>query len=187
VFILNTLGLYVIVNVNVCTGVSTSIPVQAYRSICACTVSRPSQKGFSKACLHFRCRVKYTFYVNCYSAYLLASSKIRVSRSPSQWPSGLRRGSAADRLVGLRNRIPPGTWMFVLCVVSKDKKAKCRQSRQRHKYGWSKNRVQENTMKIPPGSLMSLLIVVDYQVEVSVRADHSSRGVLSRVLSWCVI
>jgi hypothetical protein len=26
----------------------------------------------------------------------------------SQWPSGLRRGSAADRLLGLRVRIPPG-------------------------------------------------------------------------------
>ena len=26
----------------------------------------------------------------------------------SQWPSGLRRGSAAARLLGLRVRIPPG-------------------------------------------------------------------------------
>ena len=38
-----------------------------------------------------------------------------------RWPSGLRLGSAADRLLGLRVRIPPGAWMFVLCVVSKDK------------------------------------------------------------------
>ena len=29
--------------------------------------------------------------------------------------------SAADRLLGLRVRIPPGAPMFVLCVVSKDK------------------------------------------------------------------
>jgi hypothetical protein len=29
----------------------------------------------------------------------------------------LRRGSAADRLLGLRVRIPPGAWMFVLSVV----------------------------------------------------------------------
>ena len=31
-----------------------------------------------------------------------------------QWPSGQRRGFAADRLMGLRVRIPPGAWMFVL-------------------------------------------------------------------------
>ena len=33
----------------------------------------------------------------------------------SQWPSGLRRGSAADRLLELRVRIPPGVWMSVCC------------------------------------------------------------------------
>ena len=32
-----------------------------------------------------------------------------------QWPSGLRRGSAAARLLVLRIRIPPGAWMFVSC------------------------------------------------------------------------
>ena len=37
--------------------------------------------------------------------------------SPSEWPRGLRRGSAAARLLGLRVRIPPGAWMFVCCVV----------------------------------------------------------------------
>ena len=35
----------------------------------------------------------------------------------SQWPNRLRRGSAADRLLGLRFQIPPGAWMFVLCVL----------------------------------------------------------------------
>ena len=35
-------------------------------------------------------------------------------------------GFAADRLLGLRVRIPHGACTFVLCVVSKDKKAKCR-------------------------------------------------------------
>ena len=34
----------------------------------------------------------------------------------SQWPSGLRRVSAAARLLGLRVRIPSGVWMFV-CVA----------------------------------------------------------------------
>ena len=35
----------------------------------------------------------------------------------SQWPRGLRRRSAAARLLGLRVRIPPVAWMFV-CLVS---------------------------------------------------------------------
>ena len=33
----------------------------------------------------------------------------------SQWPRGLRRGSAAARLLRLWVRIPPGTWMCVCC------------------------------------------------------------------------
>jgi hypothetical protein len=33
----------------------------------------------------------------------------------SHWPRGLRRGSAAALLLGLRVRIPPGSWMFVSC------------------------------------------------------------------------
>ena len=46
-----------------------------------------------------------------------------ISTSRSQWPSGLRRGSASHRLLRLRVRIPPGAWMFVLCELhSKDKR-----------------------------------------------------------------
>ena len=33
----------------------------------------------------------------------------------THWPSGLRRGSAAARLLRLLARIPLGTWMFVSC------------------------------------------------------------------------
>ena len=33
----------------------------------------------------------------------------------SQWPSGLRRGSAAARLLRLWVQIPPGAWMPVSC------------------------------------------------------------------------
>jgi hypothetical protein len=35
----------------------------------------------------------------------------------SQWPCGLRRGSTAARLLGLRVRIPPTAWMSVVSVV----------------------------------------------------------------------
>ena len=33
-----------------------------------------------------------------------------------QWPRGLRRGSAASHLLGLRVRTPPAAWMSVSCV-----------------------------------------------------------------------
>jgi len=36
-----------------------------------------------------------------------------LSASPSQWPRGLRHGSAATHLLGLRVRIPQEAWMFV--------------------------------------------------------------------------
>jgi hypothetical protein len=34
-----------------------------------------------------------------------------IIMSRSQWPRGLKRGSAAVRLLGMRDRIPPGAWM----------------------------------------------------------------------------
>ena len=39
----------------------------------------------------------------------------QVISSISRWSHGLRRGSAAARLLGLRVRIPPGSWMSVPC------------------------------------------------------------------------
>ena len=38
-----------------------------------------------------------------------------ISLCRSQWPRGLRRGSTAGRLLGLRVRIPLWTWMSVCC------------------------------------------------------------------------
>jgi hypothetical protein len=40
-----------------------------------------------------------------------------ADNSRSQWPHGLRRRSAAVRLMRLFVRIPPGAWMYVVCVV----------------------------------------------------------------------
>ena len=39
-------------------------------------------------------------------------------QSRSQWPPGLRRRSAAARLLRLWVRIPPEAWMIVCCVLS---------------------------------------------------------------------
>ena len=35
----------------------------------------------------------------------------------SQWPCGLRSVSAAARLLGFGDRIPPEAWMSVSCVL----------------------------------------------------------------------
>jgi hypothetical protein len=40
---------------------------------------------------------------------------VMSSRSRSPCPHGLRRGSAAASLLGLRDRIPPVAWMSVCC------------------------------------------------------------------------
>jgi len=42
---------------------------------------------------------------------LTIKSLPELNKGGSQWPRGLRRTSAAARLLGLRVRIPPGTWM----------------------------------------------------------------------------
>jgi len=40
---------------------------------------------------------------------------IRVMTGRSLWPCGLRRWSAAARLLGLQVRLPPGAFMSVCC------------------------------------------------------------------------
>jgi hypothetical protein len=51
---------------------------------------------------------------------ILLTSKLNLNVmkklvSRSQWPRGLRRGSAAVRLMGLGVRIPLGAWISVSC------------------------------------------------------------------------
>jgi len=54
---------------------------------------------------------------HCWSKLKDAGVKLVLNIVPSrsQWPRGLKRGSAAARFLGLRVRIQPGTWMFVPC------------------------------------------------------------------------
>ena len=62
---------------------------------------------------------KYTcnYYCNYYCHYqiTLKTECVTGMVGRSQWPSGLRRMSTADRLLGLPVRILPGSWMFVCC------------------------------------------------------------------------
>ena len=52
-------------------------------------------------------------FVSC--RYDMTLSGLWFLQSRCQWPHGLRRGSAAARLLGLRVWIPPGKWMSVFC------------------------------------------------------------------------
>jgi hypothetical protein len=52
---------------------------------------------------------------SCYSEYNFIF--VVFNKRRCQWPRGLRRGSAAVRLLGLRVRIQPGPWMSVVSVV----------------------------------------------------------------------
>jgi hypothetical protein len=49
------------------------------------------------------------------SKYPKQLSSTNIFPCRSQWPRGLRRGSAAARLLGLWVRIPPESWTFVPC------------------------------------------------------------------------
>ena len=48
---------------------------------------------------------------------LIHEKNIHIAGCRSQWPRGLRRGSAPAHLLGLWVRIPPGAWMTVVSVV----------------------------------------------------------------------
>jgi len=56
---------------------------------------------------------KCTTYIYIYINNILYIVSTPTCRS--QWPRGLRRGSATARLLRSWLRIPPGAWMFVCC------------------------------------------------------------------------
>jgi hypothetical protein len=91
--------------------------------------------------------------------------RVKYAVSPSQWPSGLRRGSAADRLLGLWVRIPPRAWMFVFCLLyNRDKGQKPGQSGHRSAIKLQKKK-QKNIRRWR--GCLSVVSVVCCQVEVS--------------------
>ena len=69
------------------------------------------------SCVHKRCLLCYHVRGVTFLSTLLLFVYRPQCRRQSQWPSGLRRVSAADRVLGLRVRIPPGSWMCVVIVV----------------------------------------------------------------------
>jgi len=68
---------------------------------------------FLPPCFHHSNNPKAT--TNCkVSPHVIFRSTFTFWRS--QWPRVLKRGSAADGLLGLRFRIPPGAWTSICCV-----------------------------------------------------------------------
>ena len=92
----------------------------------------------------------------------------------SQWPSGLRRGSAAVHLLGLRVRIPLGAWMFVLYVLCEDIRQNAGHSRQRNKYGWiaGYKRIKK---KAPLGAVLCVLYSKDKKGKMQENQDAETR------------
>jgi hypothetical protein len=61
-------------------------------------------------CMYVRMYVRIYLFI-----YLFICLFVYLYESRSQWPRGLRRGSADDCLLGLGIRNPPGAWMSVSC------------------------------------------------------------------------
>jgi hypothetical protein len=118
----------------------------------ACTITLSNRVSTHKQ-LHFsslepatvtKTRERGTLWASVVAQAVTLWRIIAVVRVRYQWPSGLRRRSAADRLLRLRVRIPPWVWMFVLCVLnSKDKRQSQDQAVQ------MKYRQRTTTTKIP--------------------------------------
>ena len=75
----------------------------------------------------FHLRFLYSDWQTKYTGQFVILLLVPIDKCQSQWPSGPRQRSAADRLLGMRVRIPLGEWTFVLGVLkSKRQKSKCR-------------------------------------------------------------
>ena len=73
--------------------------------------------SLSRLIKHLMRELKIPFQISVLSAEInyIFFTRLFEDISRFQLPNGLRRVSTADRLLGLRVRIPPGAWMFVCC------------------------------------------------------------------------
>ena len=65
-----------------------------------------------------RQRICYVYVLTTYHQsdnHYLPRKATLINGCRSQWPRGLKRGSAVARLLGLWFRIPPAAWMSVSC------------------------------------------------------------------------
>jgi hypothetical protein len=66
-----------------------------------------------------------------------------------RWPHGLRRGSAAARLLGVRVRIPSGVWMSVCCQVEVSATGRSLAQRSPIECGVSECDLETSTRRMP--------------------------------------
>ena len=79
-------------------------------NVCSCTAASTCPQG----AVHNKNQVNFS----CSDIHTARGCTVKFGIQyiyRSQWPRGLRRGSAVARLLGLWVRIPPGAWMFVCC------------------------------------------------------------------------
>jgi hypothetical protein len=122
--------------------------------------SEVQAKGYSMSC--FACLQDTAFctiFVRLYPLeaqdvtrpYQMLSKVGPSATSRSQWPRGLRRGSAAAGLLGSWVRIRRGAWMFVLCLMCKDNNTehKWREERRKDSKVQSGSKEQTGREKMP--------------------------------------
>ena len=99
-------------------------------------------------------RIKRVYFFVIRTRIRDARPGARIRRS--QWPSGLRRGSAAYRLLGLRVRIPPEARILVLWVKTNGKMQK---NPDKEKSADEVKRTREYKKKTPPRPWVFVLCV----------------------------
>ena len=80
-----------------------------YNGLMMICINCTNRVSFSFSLLHRACCFNHFFNIPTYA------HNIYIYICWSQWPLGLRRRSAAARLLRSWVQIPPGAWMFVCC------------------------------------------------------------------------
>ena len=98
--------------------------------------------------------------------------------SRSQWPRGLRRRSGVARLLGLRVRILPGSWILVPCICC-----------VLYRY-WSLRRADPSSRRVLPcGECVSLIVIRCYYIPlhqwVGWRGQIKKNNSQTEYFSWC--
>jgi len=91
-------------------GYHTSNSTYLKSFICTSLQTAHFPSGFRLTCTSF-----LLFHMISKHLALLTFNLVILQERRSQWPRGLRRGSAAARQLRLWVRIPPGAWMSVSC------------------------------------------------------------------------
>jgi len=99
-----------------CPGIKYRLRYLGYRVLQQCSIRFPFLDTFQALCRQSESVTRWQRLVCLHAATPKSLHVFRVCTDPRGCVV-LRRGSAATPLLRLRVRIPPGEWMYVLCVV----------------------------------------------------------------------